>query len=73
VALTDLTTEHPLGFAKDKTRLLVSKPSVCGWGMNSQCCADQVFNGLSVQETISNHPSMPALWPDTAVQAKAVA
>lgn len=36
-----------LGFARGDIRVLVSKPSICGHGMNFQRCADMVFVGLS--------------------------
>lgn len=36
-----------LGFADGKYRVIVTKPSICGFGMNWQHCADMVFCGLS--------------------------
>lgn len=36
-----------LDFAAGKIRVLVTKPSICGFGMNWQHCADMVFVGLS--------------------------
>lgn len=36
-----------LDFAAGKIRVLVSKPSICGFGMNFQVCANEVFVGLS--------------------------
>ncbi len=36
-----------LGFADGSVRVLVSKPSICGHGMNWQRCARMVFVGLS--------------------------
>lgn len=36
-----------LDFANGKIRCLVSKPSICGFGMNWQHCADMAFVGLS--------------------------
>lgn len=36
-----------LGFAAGKYRVLVSKPSIAGWGLNFQSCADMVFVGLN--------------------------
>lgn len=36
-----------LGFADGDVRVLVSKPSICGHGMNWQRCARMVFVGLS--------------------------
>lgn len=45
------TPEHKtsalLGFAEGKIRVLVSKPSIAGFGMNFQVCSDMVFAGLS--------------------------
>lgn len=35
------------GFAQGRVRVLVSKPSIAGWGMNFQSCARVVFVGLS--------------------------
>lgn len=34
-------------FATGKVRVLISKPSICGFGLNWQHCADVVFTGLS--------------------------
>lgn len=36
-----------LDFVDSKIRVLVSKSSICGFGMNLQNCADQIFVGLS--------------------------
>lgn len=36
-----------LGFAEGQVRILVSKPSICGHGMNFQICPNVVFMGLS--------------------------
>lgn len=36
-----------LGFANGDIRVLVSKPSIAGWGMNFQSCHNEVFVGLS--------------------------
>lgn len=36
-----------LGFAGGTVRVLVSKPSIAGWGMNFQHCSDMVFVGLN--------------------------
>jgi superfamily II DNA or RNA helicase len=36
-----------LGFAEDDVRRLVSKPSICGFGLNYQSCNNMVFTGLS--------------------------
>jgi hypothetical protein len=39
--------ESMLGFADGKIRVLVSKPSICGFGMNFQRCNNMAFVGLS--------------------------
>jgi superfamily II DNA or RNA helicase len=36
-----------LGFASGSVRVLVSKPTIAGWGMNFQNCSNMVFVGLS--------------------------
>lgn len=36
-----------LGFADGRYRVIVTKPSICGFGMNWQHCADMCFVGLS--------------------------
>ena len=36
-----------LGFANGDVRVLVSKPSICGYGMNWQNCNKEIFVGLS--------------------------
>lgn len=36
-----------IGFAEGRYRCLVAKPSICGFGMNFQICADMAFVGLS--------------------------
>lgn len=36
-----------LDFTEGKVRVLVTKPSICGFGMNFQHCADMAFVGLS--------------------------
>lgn len=36
-----------LAFSKGEIRVLVTKPSICGWGMNWQHCPNVVFLGLS--------------------------
>lgn len=45
------TPEHKenamIGFGKCKVKYLVSKPSICGFGMNWQNCHDMIFCGLS--------------------------
>jgi hypothetical protein len=43
----DLKTDRMLGFASGKYRVLVSKPSICGFGMNWQHCPNVAFCGLS--------------------------
>jgi hypothetical protein len=43
----DIKRDRLLGFANGSIRILVSKPSIAGWGMNFQCCADMVFVGLN--------------------------
>lgn len=40
-------TESMLGFSKNEIRVLVSKPSICGFGMNWQQCHNMIFVGLS--------------------------
>lgn len=40
-------TQSMLGFADGSIRVLVTKPSIAGWGMNWQNCARMVFVGLS--------------------------
>ena len=45
------TSEHKtnsmIGFSEKKVRVLVSKPSICGFGMNWQQCHNMIFVGLS--------------------------
>lgn len=36
-----------LAFQRGEVRVLVSKPSICGWGMNFQSCSEVIFVGLS--------------------------
>lgn len=43
----ELKAERLLGFASGTVRVLVSKPSIAGWGMNFQICADMIFVGLN--------------------------
>ena len=43
----DQKTQRMLDFAAGKIRVLVSKPQICGFGMNFQACARQVFLGPS--------------------------
>lgn len=42
-----LKTKRLLGFLTGEPRVLVSKPSIAGFGMNWQHCADMVFVGLN--------------------------
>jgi len=43
----DVKAERMLGFSDGKYRVLVTKPSIAGWGMNWQHCAHEAFVGLS--------------------------
>ena len=43
----DLKTLRLIGFCDGAPRVLISKPSICGHGMNWQHCADMVFVGLN--------------------------
>lgn len=43
----DLKTKRLMGFVNGSVRVLVSKPSIAGWGMNFQRCADMIFVGLN--------------------------
>ena len=43
----DVKAQRMLDFADGKIRVLVSKPSICGFGMNWQHCARVAFVGLS--------------------------
>ena len=36
-----------MGFARGEFRTLISKPSICGWGLNWQHCRRQAFVGAS--------------------------
>jgi hypothetical protein len=36
-----------IGFSENKNRILISKSSICGWGMNWQNCHEVIFIGLS--------------------------
>lgn len=40
-------TDAMLGFAEGRYRVLVSKPSICGFGMNWQHCRNMAFVGMS--------------------------
>lgn len=44
---SEYKTESMLGFSNNKIRVLVSKPSICGFGMNWQQCHNMIFVGLS--------------------------
>lgn len=43
----DLKTARLLGFARGEFKVLVSKPSIAGFGMNFQSCANMIFVGLN--------------------------
>lgn len=43
----DIKAERLAAFAAGKLRVLISKPTIAGWGMNFQRCADMVFVGLN--------------------------
>jgi len=43
----DVKERKLLDFSEGRTRVLVSKPAVCGFGMNWQHCADTGFVGLN--------------------------
>jgi hypothetical protein len=43
----DVKAARLLGFARGEHQILISKPSIAGWGMNFQRCADMVFVGLN--------------------------
>jgi hypothetical protein len=43
----DMKTKRLMGFVNGTVRVLVSKPSIAGWGMNFQRCADMIFVGLN--------------------------
>lgn len=43
----DYKTSSLTGFAKGEIKILISKPSIAGFGMNFQVCHNQVFTGLS--------------------------
>lgn len=43
----DTKARNLLGFANGDVRILVSKPSIAGFGMNFQGCADMIFLGLN--------------------------
>jgi hypothetical protein len=44
---SDTKTERLLGFCTGTPRVLITKPSIAGFGMNWQHCADMVFVGLN--------------------------
>jgi hypothetical protein len=43
----ELKTQRLLGFADGNVRVLVTKPSIAGFGLNWQRCTDMVFVGLN--------------------------
>jgi hypothetical protein len=43
----DFKEREMLKFASGKTRVLVSKPSICGFGMNFQVCHNMAFVGVT--------------------------
>lgn len=43
----DYKTSSLTGFARGEIKILISKPSIAGFGMNFQVCHNQVFTGLS--------------------------
>lgn len=43
----DVKTERLVGFTTGKHRIMITKPSIAGFGMNWQHCADMVFVGLN--------------------------
>lgn len=43
----EIKAKHLLGFSRGEPRVLVSKPSIAGRGMNWQHCANMVFVGLN--------------------------
>lgn len=43
----DYKTSSLTGFANGDIKILISKPSIAGFGMNFQVCHNQVFTGLS--------------------------
>ena len=43
----DFKAAAMMGFSSGQHRVLISKASICGWGMNWQHCANVVFVGLS--------------------------
>jgi superfamily II DNA or RNA helicase len=43
----DVKADRLLGFAEGRYQILVSKPSIAGWGMNYQHCARTIFVGAS--------------------------
>ena len=44
---SDYKTESMIKFTKKEVRVLVSKPSICGFGMNWYQCHNMIFVGLS--------------------------
>src|SRR5882672_2121531 len=44
---TDTKEKRLLDFAEGRTKILISKPSIAGWGMNFQICARMAFVGVT--------------------------
>lgn len=44
---SDVKEQRLLDFAHGKTRVLISKPKIAGWGMNFQVCARMAFVGVT--------------------------
>ena len=44
---SDTKEERLNAFADGAARVIVTKPSICGWGLNWQFCCEDVFVGLS--------------------------
>jgi SNF2 family DNA or RNA helicase len=44
---TDDKEERLAAFSAGEARVIVSKPSIAGWGLNWQHCSDVIFVGLS--------------------------
>jgi len=43
----EIKSQRLMGFVNGSVRVLVSKPSIAGWGMNFQRCSHMVFVGLN--------------------------
>lgn len=59
-----------LGFADGSVQILLSKPSIAGWGMNFQRCNRMIFIGLndSFEMLYQAIPAMLAVWTDRTSQ-----